>query len=96
MNQERPDVQLCFKKAGELEIQLPTFIGLWTKQRNSRKKKSASLTTLKPLTVWITTNCGKFFRERGTPDHLTCLLRNLYVDHEATVRMNWFKSGKSV
>ena len=39
---------------------------------------SASLTTLKPLTVWITTNCGKLLETR-IPDHLTCLLRNLYA-----------------
>ena len=37
----------------------------------------------KPLTVWITTNCGKFLK-RWVPDHLTCLLRNLYVGQEAT------------
>ena len=39
----------------------------------------------KPLTVWITVN-WKILREMGIPDHLTCLLRNLYADHEATVR----------
>ena len=36
---------------------------------------------LKPFTVWITTNCGKFL-EMGIPDHLTCLLRNLYAGQE--------------
>ena len=56
------------------------------------------LTTLKPLSVWITTNCGKFL-EIGIPDHLTCLLRNLYAGQHATVRtrygtMNLFKIGK--
>ena len=39
----------------------------------------------KTLTVWITTNCGKL-TEMGIPDHLTCLLRNLYAGQEATVR----------
>jgi len=39
----------------------------------------------KPLTVWITTNYAKFF-EMGIPDHLTCLLSNLYAGQEATVR----------
>ena len=43
---------------------------------------SASLTTLKPLTVWIT-SCGKFL-EMGIPDHLTCLLRNLYASQGAS------------
>ena len=54
----------------------------------------------KPLTVWITTNCGKFL-EMGIPDHLTCLLRNLYAGQEATVRTghrttDWFQLGKGV
>ena len=39
----------------------------------------------KPLTVWITTN-WKILKEMGIPDHLTCLLRNLYAGQEATVR----------
>ena len=39
----------------------------------------------KPLTVWITTNCIKL-TEMGIPDHLTCLLRNLYAGQESTVR----------
>ena len=51
-------------------------------QGNSRKT-SASLTMLKPLTVWITTN-GKIPKEMGKPDHLTCLPRNLYAGQEAT------------
>ena len=54
----------------------------------------------KPLTVWITTNCGKFF-EMGIPDHLTCLLRNLYAGQEATVRTghgttDWLQIGNGV
>ena len=54
----------------------------------------------KPLTVWITTNSGKFL-EMGTPDHLTCLLRNLYAGQEAAVRTghgttDWFQIGKGV
>ena len=56
---------------------------------------------LKPLTVWIITNCGKFLKEMGTPDYLTRLLRNLYAGQEATVRtgnetMDWFQIGKAV
>ena len=43
---------------------------------------------LKPLTVWITTN-WKILKELGIPDHLTCLLRNLYTGQEATVRTGW-------
>ena len=52
------------------------------------------------MTEWITTNCGKFL-EMGIPDHLICLLRNLYARQEATVRTrhgttDWFKTGKGV
>ena len=36
----------------------------------------------KPLTVWITTHCGKFFKKMGISDHLTCFLRNLYAGQE--------------
>ena len=58
------------------------------------------LTMPKPLFVWITINCGKFFK-RWAPDPLTCLLRNLYADQEATVRTghgttDWFQIGKNV
>ena len=54
----------------------------------------------KALTVWITTNCRKFLKME-TPDHLTCLLRNLYAGQEATVRSghgttDWFQIGKGV
>ena len=54
----------------------------------------------KPLTVWITTN-WKIIKKKGIPDHLTCLLRNLYAGQEATVRtrhgtMDWFKIGEGV
>ena len=73
-----------------------------SKQKESSRKISTSalLTMLKPLTVWITTNCGKFL-EMGIPDHLTCLLRNLYVGQETTVRTghgttDWFQIRKGV
>ena len=49
------------------------------------QKKYASLTMLKPLTVWITTNWN-ILQEMGIPDHLICLLRKLYAGQEATVR----------
>ena len=57
---------------------------------------SASLTMLKPLIVWITTNCGKFFKRQEY--QTTFLLRNLYTGQEATVTnghgtMNWFQIG---
>ena len=63
MNRELPDVQAGFSKAEEPEIKLPTSAGSWKKQESSRKTSlSALLTMPKPLTVWITINCGKFFK----------------------------------
>ena len=74
------------EKAEEPEIELPTSAGSSKKQESSIKTSiSALLTMPKPLTVWITTN-WKILKEKGTPDHLTCLLRNLYAGQEATVR----------
>ena len=61
MNHELPDVQAGFKKAEEPEIKLPTSIGSSKKQHSSRKTSLFALLTMsKPLTVWITINCGKF------------------------------------
>ena len=56
---------------------------------------------LKLLTMWITTNCGKFFKRWEYKRHLNCLLRNLYAGQEVTVRtrhgtMDWFQIGKGV
>ena len=54
----------------------------------------------KSLTVWITKN-WKILKEMGIPDHLNCLLRNLYADQVATVRTehgtaDWYQIGKGV
>ena len=74
------------EKAEEPEIRLPTSAGSLKKQESPRKASiSAVLTMPKPLTVWITIN-WKVLKEMGIPDHLTCLLRNLYAGQEATVR----------
>ena len=55
--QEHPDVQAGFRKGRGTRDQLPKSVGSQKKQENARKiSTSASLTTLKPLTVWITTN----------------------------------------
>ena len=93
--------KLVLEKAEEPEIKLPTYSGSWKKQESSRKTSiSALLTMPKTLTVWITIN-RKIFCEMGIPDHLTCLLRNLYAGQEATVRTghgttDWFQKGKGV
>ena len=63
MNLDLPDVQAGFRKAEEPEIKLPTSVGSLKKQESSRKTSTSTLlTTPKPLTVWITTNCGKFLK----------------------------------
>ena len=60
VNRELPDVQLVLEKAEEPEIKLPTSAGSWKKEESSRKTSiSALLTMPKPLTTWITINCGK-------------------------------------
>ena len=79
--------KLDLEKAEEPEIKLPTSAGSYKKQESSRKT-FALLTTSKPLTVWITTS-WKILQEMGIPDHLTCLLRNLYAGQEATVRTGY-------
>ena len=64
------------------------------------KKVSFCYCSAKSLTVWITIN-WKILKEMGIPDHLTCILRNLYAGQEATVRSghgttDWFQIGKGV
>ena len=89
------------EKAEEPEIKLPTSTGSSKKQESSRKTFTFALLTMpKPLTVWITIN-WKILQEMGIPDHLTCLLRNLYAGQEATVRTghgttDWFQIGKGI
>ena len=64
MNHELPDVQAGFRKGRQPEIKMSTSAGLLKKQESSRKTSiSALLTMSKPLTVWITTNCGKFLNK---------------------------------
>ena len=61
MNQEITDVQAVFRKGRGSRDQITNMHWIIEKQENSRKAStSASLTMLKPLTLWITTNCGKF------------------------------------
>ena len=61
MNCEIPNVQADFRKGRITRAKLPTSAGSWKKQESSRKTSiSALLTMPKPLTVWITINCGKF------------------------------------
>src|SRR5574337_1357447 len=93
--------KLVLEKAEEPEIKLPTSAGSLKKQESSRKTSiSASLNMPKPLTV-DHNKLWKILQEMGIPDHLTCVLRNLYPGREARVRtgrgtMDWFHTGKGV
>ena len=93
--------KLVLEKAEEPEIKLPTSTGSSKKQESSRKTSTSALLTIpKPLTVW-NNKLWKILKEIGIPDHLTCLLRNLYAGQEATVRTghgttDGFQIGKGV
>ena len=100
MNHELPDVQTGFRKGRGTRDQIANIRWITEKESSRKTSTSALLTTPKPLTVWITTNCGTF-KEMGIPDHLTCLLRYLYVGQELTVRIrhgttDWFQFGKGL
>ena len=91
--------KLDLEKAEEPEIKLPTSVGS-LKKKESFRKTSTLRTMPKSLTMRITTN-WKILQEMGIPDHLTCLLRNLYAGQEATFRTghgtkDWFHIRKGV
>ena len=87
VDQELLDVQTGFRKGRGTRDQIANIHWIIEKARESRiPSTSTSLSTLKPLTVWIKTNHGKFLKEMGISEYLTCLLRNLYAGPEATVR----------
>ena len=78
--------KLDLEKAEEPETKLPTSVGSLKKARESQKNIYYCFIDFpKAWTVWITTNCGKFFKRWDyQTDHVTCLLRNLYAGQEAT------------
>ena len=94
--------KLVLEKAEQPELKLPTSAGSSKKQESPRKPSiSALLTMAKPLTCVDNNKLWKIRKEMGIPDHLICLLRNLYAGQEATVRTghgttDWFKIGKGV
>ena len=86
VNRELPDVQAGFRKDRGTRDQIANIRWIMEKARAFQKTSIFALLTMpKPLTVWITIN-WKILQEMGIPDHLTCLLRNLYAGQEATVR----------
>ena len=82
-------------------IKLPTSAGSWKKQENSRKASFCFIDYAKAFDCVDHNKLGKILREMVIPDHLTCLLRNLYAGQEATGRTghgttDWFQIGKGV
>ena len=85
LNCELPDVQADLEKAEEPEIKLPTSAGSWKKQESSRKISTSALLIMpKPFDCVDYNKLWKILKEMEIPDHLTCLLRNLYAGQEAT------------
>ena len=96
VNHELPDVQAGFRKGRGTRDQIANIHWIIKKSKSSRKTFiSALLTMPKPLTVWITRN-WKILKEMGIPDHLTCLLRNLYAGQEATVKTGHGSKNKNL
>ena len=93
--------KLVLKKAEEPEIKLPTSAGSWKKQESSRKHLLLLTDYTKAFACVDHNKLWKILQEMGIPDHLTCLLRNLYAGQEATVRTgpgttDLFQIGKGV
>ena len=94
--------KLVLEKAEEPEIKLPTSAESWKRQESSRKNiyfgfidYANAFDCVDHSKLW------KILREMGIPEHLTCLLRNLYTGQETTVRTghgktDWFQIGKGV
>ena len=93
--------KLVLEKVEEPESKLPTSAGSWKKQESSRKTCFCFIDYAKAFDCVDHNKLWKILKEMGIPDHLTCLLRNLYAGQEATVRTghgttDWFQIGKGV
>ena len=78
--------KLVLEKEEEPEIKLPTSAGSLKKQKSSRKASISALLTSQSLWLYRSQWTVENYSKMGIPDHLTCLLRNLYAGQEATVR----------
>ena len=93
--------KLVLEKAEEPEIKLPTSAGSWKKQESCRNIYFCFIDYAKAFDCVDHNKLWKILNKMGIPDHLTCLLRNLYAGREATVRTghgttDWFQIGKGV
>ena len=88
-------LKLDLEKAEEPEIKLPTAVGSSKQQESFQKNYTKAFDCVDHNKLW------NILKEKGIPDHLTCLLRNLYAGQEATVitghgTTDWFQIGKGV
>ena len=93
--------KLVLEKAEEPEIKLPTSAGSLKKQEFQKNIYFCFIDYAKAFDSVDHNKWWKILKEMGIPDHLTCLLRNLYSGLEATVRTghgktDWFQKGKGV
>ena len=93
--------KLVLEKAEEPEIKLPTSAGSWKKPKFQKNIYFCFIDYAKPFDCVDHSKLWKILKEVEMPDHLTCLLRNLYAGQEATVRTghgttDWFQIGKRV
>ena len=100
MHHPKP-LRLVLEKAEEPEIKLPTSAGSWKKQESSRKASICFLDYARAFDCVDHNKLWKILKQMGLPEHLICLLRNLYAGQEATVRTghgttDWFQIGKGV
>ena len=102
MNRELPDVQAGFRKGRGTRDQIANIY--WIIEKAIEFQRNIYFCFIDYAKAFDSADHNKLWKilnEIGIPDHLTCLLRNLYVGQEATVRtghgtMNWFKTGKEV
>ena len=102
MNHELPDVQVGFRKGRGTRYQIANIHWIIEKARQVQKKiYFCFIDYVKPLDCVDHYKLWKILKKMGIPDHLTCLLRNLYAAQEATVRTghgttDWFQIGKGL
>ena len=102
MNRELPDVQAGFRKGRGTRDQVSNICWIIGKVREFQKNIYFCFTDYaKAFDCVDHTKLGKILKEMGIPDHLICLLRNLYADQEATVRTGhgttgWLQTGEGV
>ena len=102
MNRELPDVQAGFRKGRKTRDQIANICWITEKAKEFQKNiYFCFIDYAKAFDCVDHNRLRKIFQEIGIPDHLTCLLRNLYAGQEATVRTgggttDWFQIGKEV